>query len=94
MRHLHPRVPVVGELGVEVTAQAGDGEVGVRLLADALEGDRVEAAEWIVVLTAALTVQQVQADFDALAERLAQAEVERFVAVSVMVGVTAERRSG
>ncbi len=56
-----PRMPDVGELGVEVAAQAADAEIGVRLLAVAFEGDRVEAAERVVVFAAATAVEQVQA---------------------------------
>ncbi|MNN02479.1 hypothetical protein D3C81_1151410 [compost metagenome] len=83
-------MPGFGDLNVNVTAQAADAEVGVGLLTEALEGNGVEAAERVVVLAAPTAVEQVQAGLEALTEGVAQAQVQRLVAVGVVVTITVE----
>ena len=83
-------MPGVVELGVQIGAEAADGEVGIGLLAEALEGDRVEAAERVVVFAAPTAVEQVQPGLEAFVEYVAQAQVQRAVAVGIMVAVAGE----
>ncbi|MNN21604.1 hypothetical protein D3C81_1349330 [compost metagenome] len=69
-------MPGVAELGIEVGAQAADAEVGVGLLPETLEGNRVEAPVRVVVFTAPMAVEQVEAGLEAFAEGVTEAEVE------------------
>ena len=89
-----PRMPGFGKLGIEVTAQAADAEIGVGLLPEAFKGDRVETAERVVVLATAAAIEQVQAGLETLVKSVAQAQVQRLVAVGIVVTIAGERRPG
>ncbi|MNP21346.1 hypothetical protein D3C76_1139590 [compost metagenome] len=87
MTDFETRIPVLVELGAQVGAQATDGVVGVGGLAETLEGVHVEAPVRVVVLAATTAVEQVEAGLYFVTEVVAQAQVERLVAIGVMVAI-------
>ncbi|MNG26531.1 hypothetical protein D3C84_1115310 [compost metagenome] len=87
MAELDAGFPQIIDARVDVTADTAHIEFVVGLLLDRLERIHVEAPERVVELAFAAVIQRVGADFDVIAECVAQAQAERLVSVLVMVAV-------
>ncbi|MNK99545.1 hypothetical protein D3C87_1199470 [compost metagenome] len=94
MADLDAGFPDLVDPGIDVTADATDVEIAVRLLLDRFEGVHVEAAERVVKLALAPVIQQIGADFDVIGQRMTQAQADGFIAVGVVIAIAWIRLMG
>src|SRR5690606_16232993 len=86
--------PGIAEPGIQIRRAAADQEVVVGLAGVTAPGRRIVATEGIVGFGAAALVQHADADFQRLAELMAEAGSDRAVAVAVVVRVAGVGRAG